>query len=151
MLHYWRIERLVVLFRTPAVRALLVRLPISSALLAAYWLALFVATHTPVRVARGAKLPWDKLVHFGSYGVLALMLAWTVHGRSQLTRLSALLLFGVIALYGAVDELTQRLVPSRSADFADWVADCAGGAIGLTAFALIMWLLPPRRTKTART
>ena len=46
--------------------------------------------------------------------------------------------FFVLALgtsYGALDELHQSLVPGRSAELGDWLADAVGVALGSFAFS----------------
>lgn len=42
-----------------------------------------------------------------------------------------------VSLLGALDELHQRIVPGRSAEFFDWVADVVGAWLGV---ALWHWL-----------
>jgi len=44
---------------------------------------------------------------------------------------------GGVALLGALDEWHQRIVPGRSADVFDWVADVVGAWLGV---ALWHWL-----------
>lgn len=102
-----------------------------------YTLALIGGTHWP-------REPWpellagrrDKLMHLLAYAGLAFF--WALAARGW-TRPSWLLFAGVaasIAAFGAVDELTQQLVPGRSCDLYDWVADCIGVTFGLGFFAL---------------
>ncbi len=46
---------------------------------------------------------------------------------------------GAVALcagWGALDEWHQVLVPGRAAEFADWLADAAGGAVGVAVRAI---------------
>lgn len=64
----------------------------------------------------------DKVLHFGAYALLGLLLAFAVH-RSALSPWVAVVL-GV--LYGASDEIHQSFVPGRSPDIRDWVADALG-------------------------
>jgi VanZ family protein len=66
----------------------------------------------------------DKVLHFGAYGLLGLLLAFGAD-RSRLPLLAALVI-GV--LYGASDEIHQMYVPGRSPDLLDWAADAAGVA-----------------------
>lgn len=120
-----------------ALRAFLVRLHVSTILLGLYWSLLFVATHMPMHVGRSVRVPSDKLVHFVSYAVLAALLAWTLSGTARLRATWLLVLLVLVGAYGAVDELTQALVPSRTADLMDWVADVSGAACGLLAVALL--------------
>lgn len=67
--------------------------------------------------------PFDKLVHAGAFGVLALLF-YVATGRVWLSVLLA-------SLYGATDELHQGLVPGRAADVRDWLADCLGALAGV--------------------
>jgi VanZ family protein len=54
--------------------------------------------------------------------------------------------WGVIAVYGAVDELTQPWA-GRFCDLNDWLADIGGGAIGL-ALAWVVWWSVRSRWRT---
>ena len=64
----------------------------------------------------------DKVLHFGAYALLGLLLAFAAH-RSALHPAVAAVLG---ALYGASDEFHQSFVPGRSPDIRDWVADALG-------------------------
>jgi VanZ family protein len=46
----------------------------------------------------------------------------------------------VIMTYGMVDEWTQNLVPTRSMEVGDWLADAAGGMAGLISYFVTQWL-----------
>src|SRR3546814_1697566 len=83
----------------------------------------------------------DKVQHFGAYAVLALcgVLGWP-RGRAL-----ALTVGGLIAA-GLCIELLQMLVPGRSAEFADGVADIAGVAVGAATALLLRRLPAPKRT-----
>ena len=82
----------------------------------------------------------DKVLHLLAYGVLgglvlrAAMVEWP-RARRVATMVASL---GAIAAFAALDELHQRLVPGRSADPRDWLADVVGAAVAilLTAAAL---------------
>ena len=102
-----------------------------------YWLAIFIATHLPLGPALpGSPRGLDKLVHGAAFAGLAIVLSATgaIWLRSS-GRLYAAV-FGVAAVYGAFDELTQMLVPRRTADFRDWAADLFGAALGIAVFAV---------------
>src|SRR5256885_1330311 len=99
------------------------------ALLLVYWGIIFRGTHTPGPGALQVGT-WDKVVHFSAYLGLALLLCLA---GTSFFRSPRRLYFGVIALaalYGMVDELTQLLVPGRTAELLDWLADVAGAALG---------------------
>lgn len=95
-----------------------------------YWIILLTATSVP-----SDKLPkeifevGDKLLHFGAYLVLSVLLCLTLIFQKKFVLLKKYpyyftILFG--SLYGALDELHQMFIPGRSAEFADWVADTLG-------------------------
>lgn len=78
---------------------------------------------------------WDKLLHAGAYGGLALVtLRATAGGRlAGLTGRALLLAWAITTAYGASDEVHQSFVPQRSADLFDVVADGVGAAVALGA------------------
>jgi VanZ family protein len=71
----------------------------------------------------------DKAAHAAVYGLLAWLLFRAFRGARGMTLVAAARrAFLLAALYGITDELHQGLVPSRSMDLADWLADAAGAA-----------------------
>ncbi len=66
----------------------------------------------------------DKILHFGAYCLLTLVPV-AVFRRSN----AILCLFGLVLMGGAL-ELLQQLVPGRSCDIADEIANTAGVAAG---------------------
>jgi VanZ family protein len=74
-------------------------------------------------------LPLDKVAHFGMFAVLGTLIAFGLHRAHIAASLAWPLLAGT--LVGALDELHQRTVPGRSAEWADLVADVAGCAVAL--------------------
>lgn len=113
----------------------------------AYGLILLLATHAPaddvqflVRVADYGLLDPDKLLHMAAYGVLGLLAALAYGDRWRIPSTAAVTLFALLAVWGAVDEVTQPLF-GRLADASDWVCDLVGSAIGLAAgFGIAHWL-----------
>jgi len=106
---------------------------------AAYWVAIFIATHVPMQSNWTlAKLSnrFDKVEHVASFAGLSLLLCVT---GTMLDKRSALVasVLGVIVLYAGFDEATQYFIPTRHADWLDWIADLLGGGIGVTTFLLI--------------
>ena len=75
--------------------------------------------------------PWDKLVHFGYYAVLTVLLVVAQGGRGVL--IAVLVVFGI----GAADELYQSTVPQRDADWLDFAADVVGALTAATVFRRI--------------
>ena len=78
----------------------------------------------------------DKAGHFAMYAILGMLAirAALAHGGSP-TRAITLTLAG-IAVFGALDEWHQGLVPDRMPEVADWVADMAGATVGIGTTAL---------------
>jgi len=70
----------------------------------------------------GLPPPWDKVVHFVEYAVLAYLL-----GKATGRRDAAWVL---AAWYGALDEVHQAFAPEREAGIGDWWADLAGAFVG---------------------
>lgn len=102
---------------------------------ALYWIALFLATHLPVEAVLAELPPSDKQLHFWSFALLGCGLPVLADPQSRFRWSRGALLFGILAVYAAVDELLQIPV-GRSAEFLDWLADVAGGALGLCAAIL---------------
>lgn len=100
-----------------------------------YWLAMFIGTHLPgTPVPPQPERSWDKLAHVTAFAGLALLLClagalWL--GASP--RLLAAVL-GLLALYGVMDEATQRFLPYRAPDVDDWLANMLGAGLGLSLF-----------------
>ncbi|MGB8437234.1 MAG: VanZ family protein [Burkholderiales bacterium] len=92
--------------------------------------ALFYASAKPAGLPLIAP-PLDKLVHFGYYAVLTMLLIVAAGGRGVL--IAALVVIGV----GAADELFQSTVPQRTADWLDFAADIVGALVAAAAF---VWL-----------
>jgi VanZ family protein len=105
-------------------------------LLIAYWLAMFVGTHIP-RVPQGLMMPGgDKIMHLVAYAGLAFLIAFHQLFGSSFNWKRAAVVFGIVALYGVVDELSQIPV-GRDADLYDWFADITGAMIGLALLATL--------------
>lgn len=114
-------------------RAVLVIQLILVALLAVYWLSMFFGTHIP-QVPQSLAQHGDKLLHFGAYcGLAILLLTWRI-SRQSVTLRKLVLFWFMIAAYGIFDEVTQPLV-NRDAEVGDWLADITGAAVGL----MITW------------
>ena len=109
---------------------------ISLLLVAVYWPLLFLATHTPVSASPVSLNSLDKIVHFGAFFVLAVLVAFFLFVKGRRTRNWMIGIFAGLCVYAAVDELLQIPV-GRYCDPADWVADVLGIAAGLTCFLLV--------------
>lgn len=103
--------------------------------LAIYWLALIVSTHVPsdTPLVPGGQI--DEIAHLIAFAILAVLLATTWQLSSGwLTSAHLTWAWAAIALFAAVDELTQSLF-GRESSGGDWLADVAGALVGLSLFA----------------
>jgi VanZ family protein len=85
---------------------------------------------------------FDKVLHAIEYaGLVALVTVGLDRVTGAGLRGAAALAVVVGACYGLTDELHQALVPGRSADVHDWLADAAGAGVGaiLAVVALRWW------------
>ena len=96
---------------------------------------MFIGSHLPMK-PDPVESHRDKLVHFGAFALLTFLMAIYRGQLGRMTRTSYAVIFTIAACYGVFDELTQSLVPGRSADLLDWVTDLAGALAGLGAYAL---------------
>ena len=76
----------------------------------------------------------DKILHFTIYTVLAFLLTRQLVVGFRLWQAIVLAVAFSMA-FGALDEWHQKLIPGRSTEFADWVADSLGAVIGALAAA----------------
>lgn len=104
---------------------------------AAYAAILVAATHHP-KPERflGNNPPSDKLLHFMAYALLGSLAAVAVRARGRLTGKKAVALAVGLAVFAALDEITQPIF-SRAAEPLDWVFDCLGIAVGIAAVMVI--------------
>lgn len=114
-------------------------------LLPAYWIFLFCSTHFP-RLQLPGPDSSDKIAHATAFGILAFLI-WRAF-QTVYPRLSAAFVWkvlGVVAVYGALDEITQGFV-GRSTDPEDWLCDMTGVAIVL---GVLEWRRRTRRDRGA--
>ena len=102
-----------------------------------YWLLLFAATHWPRSVPGIGQGHLDKVVHFAAFALLVALVAVACASRvGRLTWSALVAVVLVVAIYGAIDEVSQPLF-GRYCHLYDWLADVAGAATGAAFFALI--------------
>jgi VanZ family protein len=111
--------------------------------LVVYWLTLFFATSLPVQKLPSVGIS-DKFAHFTAFFCLSVLLNLTLifQRKSQLLFNKAFLATIIICLvYAAVDELHQMLIPGRSAEVLDWVADGLGTIAGILTLYFLIYKL----------
>jgi hypothetical protein len=78
---------------------------------------------------------FDKVEHFGAYGLLGILVFDAVRRTTTLALpKAALVAILITSAYGASDEFHQSFVPNRSCDVWDWTADTFGGILGVVVF-----------------
>ncbi len=105
-----------------------------------YWIILFILTTLPGRMAVTLDVS-DKIEHFGAYGLLSIFLYLDLYFQNRfeiLKKFPGTFTLLIASFYGLLDELHQLLVPGRSADVLDWLADFSGT---LLAVLIIKYLL----------
>jgi len=111
-----------------------------------YTFALVISTHLP-KVSGLVRTPgFDKVLHFVAYFVQAMLAAAAVAATGRLGRRNAAILLVALAAFGGLDELTQPWF-SRSAEWADWGADCLGIVLGVGLVLLLANRVVRRRTR----
>ena len=118
--------------------------------LVCYWLIAFAGTHIPIPAGVIPRGGGDKVLHFGGYTILASLLMGLRASRGPFGWRSVFVRWAVLALYGAFDEVTQRLV-GRHADVADWCADLLGSLCGLLLVVLLVRVCSRRSVKQEAT
>ncbi len=73
----------------------------------------------------------DKLVHFCEYLILGYLVYRAVPAGEPWERRAALLTLLMCGVWAIVDEAHQALVPVRSPEVTDLLADVAGAAVGI--------------------
>jgi VanZ family protein len=99
-----------------------------------YWLFIFIGTSLPSDELSTIVELGDKIKHFLAYFILAILLGLNLHFQDKWKNVSInylLYTFIICTFYGVLDELHQILVPNRSAEFYDWVADLFGSTMGI--------------------
>lgn len=79
---------------------------------------------------------WDKVVHAGLFAVTGFM---SIFGASFFSRFRYRFIFGVVIglVLAAATELGQSLIPHRTADVYDFLADVVGLCLGVLAYNLL--------------
>jgi VanZ family protein len=111
-----------------------------------YAVALVIGTHLPGSAVQGSISGNDKILHFSAYAVLSL-LAFNFMLTCSVGSLRCFLaLFFSLAVFAALDELTQIPIPGRFCEWGDWWANLAGISVSLAAATC---LVQNRRSRLA--
>jgi len=105
-----------------------------------YWIVLFILTSLPSTMAISVDVS-DKIEHFGAYGLLSVLLYLNLYFQEKIVVINKFpATFTVLfaSIYGLLDELHQLLVPGRSAEFLDWLADFSGSLIAVIITRLLI-------------
>lgn len=106
-----------------------------------YWVILFILTSLPTGLAIVTQDISDKVIHFGAYGLLSVFLYLQFYFQKKIKvakMYPAVFTVLLASCYGIFDEIHQIIVPGRSCEFYDWLADFSGSlvAVLLTSFLL---------------
>lgn len=122
----------------------------SGVALLVYLTALVTGTHLPHPEDLISIESNDKWLHFGAYFGLAFLMATRLQTLQPVTRPALLAIWGLAALTGVVDELTQMLPGiNRQCEFADWLADSLGAACGLLIWMGLRRILAAQPTRAS--
>jgi VanZ family protein len=108
---------------------------------------IFWLSSQPAPALGGIEIP-DKAAHFALYGALGALLWWAAAPLGM--GAAAALAIAICGFYGVSDELHQRLVPTRTGDVRDWVADIGGAAAAVIVAALLVRRGSRRRSSESR-
>jgi VanZ family protein len=92
----------------------------------AWAVVIFIGTSIPNPQPPSTFIYADKLVHFVLYGVLGLLLTRAAVPDGSLSGATIMRLVALCAIGAALDEWHQTVIPGRTAELGDWVADSAG-------------------------
>lgn len=105
-----------------------------------YWILLFTLTTLPTESVPSVGVN-DKVEHLLAYFGLSflLYLALLFQKRSIILKNYAVLFtFLVVFAYGITDEVHQLLIPGRSCELLDFLADMLGGVIGIIVLKVLI-------------
>ena len=109
------------------------------------WAGAFTASHVPTEKLPELRVS-DKTAHFAGYFVLGAWLVLTLTAYGVRGPYRAALVVGSMALYAALDEMTQPLV-NRHADLMDMAADVLGAVTAVGICEPVLGILEARRKR----
>lgn len=105
-----------------------------------YWIILFTLTTLPAQSVPSVGVS-DKIEHLLAYLVLSILLYLTLlfQKKSVLLKNYAMLFTSLIVFaYGVLDEVHQLMIPGRSCELLDFLADILGGIIGIIIIKILL-------------
>jgi hypothetical protein len=100
------------------------------------WVLMAVITWESVSAIPGVGPAWlsfDKLAHFGVFGLLATTIA-RLDQAKHWPLIGALWAIVLVSIYGFGSEWLQSFTPDRSMEFDDWLADTLGAALAVILY-----------------
>lgn len=116
-----------------------------------YWSLLFIGTSLPSDHLHLVLEIGDKLKHLLAYLGLGFLLSLNLHFQQKwphLAKYAFIYSFLICIFYGLVDEIHQLIVPNRSAELLDWVADAIGSTIGVIFAILVLRKMQSKEYRT---
>ena len=116
-------------------KVLLVYLP-----LVFYWILLFTLTTLPTQSLPAVGVN-DKLEHTLAYFGLSFLLYLTLLFQKKsvmLKKYAMLFTILIVLFYGVLDEVHQLLIPGRSCELLDFLADMLGGVLGIVVIKILI-------------
>jgi VanZ family protein len=116
-------------------KVLLVYLP-----LIFYWILLFTLTTLPSQSIPAVGVN-DKLEHMLAYFGLSFLLYLTLLFQKKsimLKKYAMLFTLLIVVFYGVLDEVHQLLIPGRSCELLDFLADMLGGILGIVLLKILI-------------
>lgn len=127
-------------------KVLLVYLP-----LVFYWILLFTLTTLPTQSLPAVGVN-DKLEHTLAYFGLSFLLYLTLLFQKKsvmLKKYAMLFTILIVLFYGVLDEVHQLLIPGRSCELLDFLADMLGGVLGIVVIKILIYVYKFQESEAA--
>lgn len=105
-----------------------------------YWILLFTLTSLPSQSVPSVGVN-DKVEHMLAYFGLSFLLYLALHFQKRsitLRNYAFIFTFLIIFFYSVLDEVHQLLIPGRSCELLDFLADMVGGILGMVVIRLLI-------------
>lgn len=105
-----------------------------------YWILLFTLTSLPSQSVPSVGVN-DKLEHSLAYFGLSFLLYLTLLFQKKsdfLKKYAAIFTILIIVIYAVLDEVHQLLIPGRSCEMLDFLADMLGGIVGIIILKILI-------------